>query len=567
MKERRRRTVCAGASRYTARFPDNRSAPMTLRFLFQLALTCAVPLAVAQATLKPVPLPDLSSVPAETAAELRQTRSDFDKTRDILTGEALAENYGMLGSAYARAGFTAAAIVALDDAIVIAPQDTRWGYARGVLALSTGDQAEATRQFERAFAISDRYLPLRTALADRKLGAGDLDGARRLLEAYTAKNRDQAVPYAMLGDIALRQRRYADAIRELNDALRLQPEATRLYAQLSTAYAANGNAREAAEAKAKAGEAAPILADPVASRLLPVAATAAAVDPQQQAMRTAMAALASGDFAAGRAALDGALGRTPKDATLLAIYARLELAAGRLDPARTRADAAVGADPKNPLAHLAQGAVLEERGDLIAAERAYGEAIRLDPAATSPRLALAEVLLRRGRNDAALEQYRAVITTEPANPAAWTRRVALEAAAGRCADALKAVNGALAKDAKNAYLLQLFVRLASTCALSDAAEKRMALDYAGKLYQGLGDSPTVAEAYALALAANGKWDEAVATQEGAMFGVLRSGGEAALPPYREFLALFRAHRQPDRPWPPSSEVYRPARVASQTPGR
>lgn len=127
MKERRRRTVCAGASRYTARFPDNHSAPMTLRFLFQLALTCAVPLAVAQGALKPVPLPDLSSVPAALAAELRQARSDFDKTRDILTGEALAENYGMLGSAYARAGFTAAAIVALDDAIVIAPRDTRWG--------------------------------------------------------------------------------------------------------------------------------------------------------------------------------------------------------------------------------------------------------------------------------------------------------------------------------------------------------------------------------------------------------------------------------------------------------
>ena len=150
-----------------------------------------------------------------------------------------------------------------------------------------------------------------------------------------------------------------------------------------------------------------------------------------------------------------------------------------------------------------------------------------------------------------------MISIAPRNSDAWTQVAAIEAAAGRCAGALKEVNGALAKAPHNPGLMQVFVRLASTCPAASAAERRMALDYAGTLYQGAGAAPVVAESYALALAANGKWDDAVATQQGAMFSVLRAEGAAALAPYREFLELFQAHKLPPRPWPSASEVYRP----------
>ena len=50
----------------------------------------------------------------------------------------------------------------------------------------------------------------------------------------------------------------------------------------------------------------------------------------------------------------------------------------------------------------------------------------------------------------------------------------------------------------------------------------MALDYGGKIYQQ-SDAAPVGEAYALALAANGKWDDAVKTQQAAMFVLVRNG--------------------------------------------
>lgn len=543
-----------------------RSLPL---LAFAAALLCGATPGIAQTAVRTVPTPDLSKIPPASADEVRRARADFEKVKDLHVGEVLAESYGLLGSAYARHGFNEAAAVALDDAIAVAPQGARWLYARGVLALAMRQDAAATGYFERAFSLNKNYLPMRTALANQKIASGDLDGARTLLADYTARHHDQAVPYAMLGDIALRQKRYPDAIEQFNQALKLAPEATRLYKPLAEAYAASGNAKAAADARAKVGTTAPLLQDPIGSRLLAAestpaaapAATPASADPAQQSAGEAMAALAQRKYDVARAALDGGLRRDPRNALLLTLYARVESAAGNLQAAQTRAAAAVAADPKNPLTHLGQGSVFDMKGDDAAAERAYGDAIRLDPQAPAARFALGSLLMRSGRNGAAADQFRAVTVVERGNSLGWMSLVAAQVLDGHCPAALKDVNGALAKDAHNPYLMQLFVRLASTCGGATAEEKRMALDYAGKLYAGGGGSASIAEAYALALAANGKWDEAVKTQQGAMFITLRNGGATALPPYREFLQQFQAHKLPDRPWPPSAEMFHPRRPA------
>lgn len=536
------------------------------RLALAAALLLAAPLSGAETALKPVPTPDVSKLPAARADEVRRARADFDKTRDILTGDALAENYGLLAAAYARNGFADAAVVALDDAITLAPHDPRWIYARGVLALGAKQDALAAGYFERAIAANPSYLPPRAALASQKIGAGDLDGARRLLDEYTARAPDEAVPYALLGDIALRQKRYADAIKHYQHALRLDPAATKLYASLAQAYADSGDAKAAADARAKAGNGVPTLADLIGGSLLGGAAAPAAaapVDPKTQAINEVLAALAARQYAAARSHLDAALQRAPNDANLLALYARVEAAAGDLAAAQARVAAAIAADPKNVLARLNQGYVLEMKGDDAGAERAYGEALRLDPQAGAARFALGRLLMRNGRNDDAVTQLRGAVAADPADRMAWTHLVAAEVVKGDCAGALKDINGGLAKNAHEPYLLQLFVRVASTCSAANAAEKRMALDYGGKLYgaEGGGDSAPIGEAYALALAANGRWDDAVKTQQAAMFVLVRNGGTRALTPYRAVLDQLRAHQLPDRPWPASAQVYRPERMA------
>lgn len=536
------------------------------KIVLAVGLALASPLLHAEALLKPVPMPDLSKLPAQKADSLRKEREEFDRVRATLAGDRLAEAYALLATVYSRNGLSEAATVAIEDAVLLAPKDGRWRYLQGIISLSDKNTLGAKTSFENAFALDQNYLPIRTAAANQRIASGDLDGARKMLEEYTAKKQDEAVPFAMLGDIALRQKRYRDAVELLNQALKLAPDANKLYAQLAEAYAGAGDAKAAADARAKAGNNPPSLYDPLGSGLFGRNAAEAApaspqkpVDPKVQAMNEAIVQSGQRQYAAARASLDKALKLAPNDVAVLSLYARIEAISGNIPTAESRAAAAIAADGKSAVARFSQGAVREVAGDDAGAQRGYEEAIRLDPKLIGARVSLGNLLLRSGRHDGAIEQYRKVTELSGGDGDALARLVAAEVAAGRCAAGLKDVNGVLAKNTNDPYLLQLFVRLASTCSAASADEKRMALDYAGKIYRG-SESAQVGEAYALALAANGKWDDAVKTQQGAMFLVLRSGGQAELGPFREVLQQLQAKKLPDRPWPASSSIYRPARL-------
>src|SRR5690606_15479750 len=138
--------------------------------------------------------------------DLRLTRTTFDVKQKALIGPALAEAYALLGAAYASNGFDAIADVALENASLLAPEDGRWVYARGVLARKQKQAAVAQNFFDLALQLDEDYLPIRVAVARSKIDNGDLEGARKLIEQYTAKQPNQAYAQAMLGDIALRQK-------------------------------------------------------------------------------------------------------------------------------------------------------------------------------------------------------------------------------------------------------------------------------------------------------------------------------------------------------------------------
>lgn len=532
-----------------------------------LALACLAgsATATAEALLKPVPTPDLARLPAAQASELRDLRVTFDAKRKELIGPALAEAYALLGAAYASSGLESVADVALENASLLAPEDGRWVYARGVLARKQQQAAVAQNFFDLALQLDDDYLPIRTAVARSKIDNGDLEGARKLIEQYAAKHSDQAYPHAMLGDIALRQKRNAEAVSRFQRALAIEPGATRLYARLAEAQAAAGDAAAAAQSRAKAGPVEPLLPDPIAAGLgerVSAAApsgTAAATDPVAGLLREASLMLSLRQYDPARSKLDEALKLRPADATLLALYARIDAASGNVGAAKTRAAAAVAAGRDNAGAHLSQGVALEMGNDDAGARRAYEEAVVLDPKAGDARSLLGDLLLRTGHPDEAATHYRVVVQQDLTRPEPWMRLVAAYVEGGRCAMALRDVSDVLAADAGNTFVLQLFVRLASTCRAASAQERKGALEYGSKLHADAANAQN-GEALALALAANGKWDDAVKTQQAAMFVLVRNGLKGALTPYREVLTRLQAKQLPDRPWPASAAVYHPQRL-------
>jgi len=517
----------------------------------------------AEALVKPLPNPDLSKLAPDVAKQLREARTQFDKDKINLESEVLGAGYAQLGAQYFRAGLFDIADIAFYDATQLAPKDARWFYLRGVLANGQKRPADARANFEAALALDQDYLPIRYRLADTLIELGDLDGAHKLLDAAFTQRKDIAVLPAMLGRLEIRQQHYAEAILHLQAALALEPQANALYKDLADAYSAQGNAQAAKDAQAKAGAMPPSLADPLVAGLFgDVAGSPAPSSPPLSGtpLQQARQLLAQLRFAQARDKVDEVLKAQPEDAEALALAARLDALFGESKQAAGEAEHALKLAPNSASTNLSAGMVYEFAGDDNKARAHYQRAVQADPNQPDAHLLLGNALMRNGDYAQAAEQYRQLAAIAPANDNADARVAAALVASGKCSNALADLNAKLAKRAQDGDLMQVFVRVTSTCPAATEAERSMALDYAQALYKQRPDAGD-SSALALAQAANGKFDEAQKSQAEAIFQAVRAGDNANAKLYRETMQQFAAKQMPDRPWPAQHPYFHPPLLA------
>jgi tetratricopeptide (TPR) repeat protein len=502
----------------------------------------------AEALVKPLPNPDLSKLPPEVGKHLRDARAQFDKDKINLESEVLGAGYAELGAQYFRAGLLDVADIAFYDATQLAPNDARWFYLRGVLANAQKRASDARANFEAALALDQEYLPIRYRLADTLIELGDLDGAHKLLDAAFAQRKDIAALPAMLGRLEIRQQHYAEAIAHLQAALTLEPQANALYKDLADAYTGQGNAQAAKDAQAKAGATPPSLADPLIAGIFNAGGGSTSPPPRGTPLQQARQLMRQRLFSDARDKVGEALKAQPDDVEALALAARLDALMQFTDAARSEAARALQLQPHSATANLSQGMVYEFAGDDANARGYYQRAVEADPNLPDARLLLGNSLMRRGDYALAAEHYRRLAAIAPANDNAEARVAAALAAAGKCGDALADLNTQLGKRAQDGDLMQVFVRVTSTCPAATAAERSMALDYAQALYKQRPDAGD-SSALALAQAANGKFDDAQKSQAEAIFQAARAGDNAGAKLYRDTMQQFAAKQLPDRPWP------------------
>ena len=535
---------------------------MSIRNLLLCGVLSLAPMiaGASDALLKPLPNPDVSKLAAADAAQLRAARAEFDTARAVLVGPPLADAYAEMAALYARAGLKDVAAIALYDASQSDPDDARWMYLRGVLARDLKQNAEARANFEAAMALDKVYLPIAYRLSDTLVDLGDLDAAHQLLERITREHPDHAVGFAMLAQVEMRQKRYPVAVENFNRALKLEPQANQLYRALAEAYTAMGNAAAAKDATAKIGNTPPALADPLVLGFYSEGAASASGSPLQEAQQLA----ASGRIAAARAKLADQLRDHPDDIDALAFQARLEASIGDNIIAQAAADQALTLKPDNATALLARGIVYEYAGDDNQAYAFYQRAVRADPKLAMARLLLGNAEMRRSRFSQATEQYRQLMTLQPEDALAVAHLAAAQVAAGQCGRALSDTSAAQARKPTDGDLMQMFVRLASTCAAAKQQERDMALDYAKALYKQRPDADDSAT-LALALAAHGKFADAQQYQAEAIFQALRSGDKQAAELYKSTQASFAANQAPDRPWPAQHPYFNPPQLTPTRP--
>jgi hypothetical protein len=89
----------------------------------------------------------------------------------------------------------------------------------------------------------------------------------------------------------------------------------------------------------------------------------------------------------------------------------------------------------------------------------------------------------------------------------------------------------------------------------------MALDYGEALYK---QRPNAADtvAFALAQAANGKFDDAQKSQAEAIFEAERAQDKTRAGAYRETMRLYTAHKIPAHPWPADHPFVKPPVLAT-----
>jgi tetratricopeptide (TPR) repeat protein len=246
----------------------------------------------------------------------------------------------------------------------------------------------------------------------------------------------------------------------------------------------------------------------------------------------------------------------PDDIDALALQARMEASSGDPRLARAAADKALKVAPDSATALFANGLVHEYAGQDDQAYAFYQKAVRADGKMTIARLLLGNAEMRRGRYAQAAEQYRQLVALQPGESKAQAHLVAAEVAVGQCARALADISAMQARNAKDGDLMQVFVRLASTCPGAKPEERDMALDYAKTLYDQRADASDSA-ALALALAAHGKFKEAQQYQAEAIFDAVRRGDKDAADMYRSTQESYVAGKVPDRPWPARHAYFKP----------
>lgn len=137
-----------------------------------------------------------------------------------------------------------------------------------------------------------------------------------------------------------------------------------------------------------------------------------AAQPADAAHERGLDALARGDLTAAEAAFRESLKLRPRHVPSLLGLGELAFARGRLDDAGRWIDQALQADPDDGPALATQGRLLALQGKRSEAESVLQRAIERSPRAVRPRMDLADLLASRGEHRRAIEIYRAVVALD-----------------------------------------------------------------------------------------------------------------------------------------------------------
>ncbi|MFK7956619.1 MAG: tetratricopeptide repeat protein [Lysobacterales bacterium] len=503
------------------------------------------PLLIALLVFSTIDHPSLEGHPSHIRDALTDARNAF-LNEPPGSATALAE----LAMVYQANNFPAAARQGFEEAAKLSPQDARWHYYLGLLAMQQGRFSEAQQAFEDSLTLNPDYQPARLRRAAAQLEQGDTGAAKASLTDLLEDRPNMAAAQAMAGKIALGSGNFEAAIGHFTRALELQPMASALANPLAMAYRGNGDKEQAARWLQRRGEREVALEDPLLQRLMSHSRSF------NYFLSLGIEAAESGDIAAGIGFLNTARDIAPDNPNVLLTLARMLESQGELASGVEAVEQALRAAPDYALAMEQRGVLAEMQGAMEAAVGWYQKALSGDSTLYDARLLLANHLMRSGRHASAIEHLEMLHAAQPFQNIITLRLAVSLVEANRCGDAARLLDRRL-RSQPEASLGLTFVRVVATCDTGQSGDKPLALNTARQLYAG--DSGLeVTTALAMIEFATGSREAALGYQQQALFAAVRDGlPKAQQQTIQSVLAQYQDQKMPRRPWPDGHPITAP----------
>jgi len=508
------------------------------------------PASGALATIQPPT--DLEQLDRSVREQHRQLVGALDRARAAGQDEALGAAWGGLGQWFDVYGYPASAGLGYENAQRLQPDEPRWPYYLGRLAVADGRFDEASVRFRRAAELAPSEAAPRVRQGTLALERGELDAAERALLDVLAAEPEQAGALLTLARVRLAQGRPQAAVGVLRPLERAQPEASEVSYTLGLAWRQVGDAERAQRYLSRVDQD-NALQIPLDMNF-PWDTELHRLDVGARTMtRRGLRAAARGDHRAAAVLLGRAVAADPEGPEKRINYALALERLGRHPAALSELDRALElAPPGSELsrkAHLTTGRLVAERGRPAEAVEHLEAVLAGDPDSLPAHLILGRTLQGRGDLEGALSHYATArgLNGAPADVYFW--HAALLAALGRTEEAhrqLAAHDLRPTASRESRLLLARILSAGDSPAPDDLANTRRLLAAAAPT----DGAPDVlfAETAAMEAAAAGRFDEARAWQSSAIeaLGSLRT--RFPVQTARRRLALYQEGQPPRTPW-------------------
>jgi len=505
------------------------------------------------AELLPVPDLDLSGAEPRAREAIEAARDAIRARLDHPEAGAtdLAEAYGRLGGLYHVHEIRAGARPAYGNARRLDPEHFRWAYLDAWLAQGAGRLDDALAAYQDARAIDPEYPPLALRLGEVLLESNRPEDAAEQLRSALQEPGLEAAAAFRLGQLALQRREFAQAESWLRRTLAADPGAEAAYTALALALRGQGQMEAAREALARGGERQPLADDRLVRELEDLDTGA------RRHFLRGLLAVREGRFADGAEAFGQGLEEDPDNLAARISHARALYLAGNRAQAREQLETVVEKRPDEALANFLLGLLLDSEGDTAAARQAYQRSLAAQPGHPGASHHLGLLAFRDREWQLAADLLAQAAVRFPDNITAGVlAQVAQARAGGEASEIVATLETMVAEQSGPPLPRYALSRLRSAAEDPAARDPARGLALAEALLLS-GPIPPVFEALALAQAASGNPEAALAALENAETAYRRSGAMVFLPRLDTQRQRLVAGELPAEAWPEDDPVLVP----------